>query len=83
MIGPPVFPEPVFDQRTIHDQRSYMAANRAAAQQFGRELLKRDIFLRIGSKLYVSLAHDDDVIDATCKAAFGAMQAVRDAGLIK
>jgi glutamate-1-semialdehyde 2,1-aminomutase len=81
MIGPPCTPEPIFDRRPVLDHRSYLDANRAAAQQFGRELLQRQVFLRIGSKFYVSLAHDDDVIEETRRAAFGAMQAIRDARL--
>ena len=67
--------------RPVFDHRSYHATNRAAAQEFGRQLLQRQVFLRIGSKFYVSLAHDDDVIEETRRAAFGAMQAIRDAGL--
>ena len=81
MIGPPCTPEPIFDRMPVFDHRSYQATNRVAAQQFGRELLQRQVFLRIGSKFYVSLAHDDDVIEETRRAAFRAMQAIRDAGL--
>src|SRR4029453_5882590 len=82
MIGAPSIPEPLFGEQQVFDQRSYQATHRAAATQLGRELLQRDVFLRVGSKFYVSLAHDDDVIEETRKAAFGAMQAVRDARLI-
>jgi glutamate-1-semialdehyde 2,1-aminomutase len=83
VIGPPVFPDPIFDLSPVYDQPSYMAANRGAARQFGIEMLKHDIFLRVGAKFYVSITHDDDVLDITCKAAYSAMKAVRDAGLAK
>jgi glutamate-1-semialdehyde 2,1-aminomutase len=83
VIGPPVFPDPIFDLKPVYDQPTYMAANRGAARQFGTEMLKHDIFLRVGAKFYVSITHDDDVLDTTCKAAYSAMQAVRDAGLVK
>lgn len=82
VIGHPATLEPLFDERPVFDHRSYCETNRPAAVAFGHELLKRDIFLRVASKFYVSLAHDDEVIEETCEAAYGAMQAVRDAGLV-
>ena len=58
MIGPPAFADPVFGEGEIYDYRSYAATNRKAAQQFGIELLKRDLFVHPASKLYIStVAH--------------------------
>ena len=59
------------------------ATNRAAAKQFGIELLKRGLFLHPASKLYVSTAHTGDQIEFACKAAYEAMRTIRDNGLIK
>jgi glutamate-1-semialdehyde 2,1-aminomutase len=82
MIGPPSFAEPVFGEAVVYDYRSYASTNRAAARQFGIELLKRDLFVHPASKLYVSTAHDGDQIETACRACFDAMRAVRDAGLL-
>jgi glutamate-1-semialdehyde 2,1-aminomutase len=83
MIGPPAFADPVFGEGEIHDYRSYAATNRAAAKQFGVELLKRDIFVHPASKLYVSTVHDHDHVEVACKAAYDALRAVRDKGLLE
>jgi hypothetical protein len=32
--------------------------------------------------MYVSTVHDDDQIEAACRAADGAMRAIRDKGLL-
>ena len=63
MIGPPAFADPVFGEGEIDDYRSYAATNRAAAKEFGIELLKRDIFVHPASKLYMSTAHTDDQLE--------------------
>lgn len=83
MIGPPAFSEPVFGDGTIQDYRSYAATNRAAAKQFGIELLKRGLFVHPASKLYVSTAHTAEQIEFACKAAYEAMRTIRDGGLLK
>ena len=83
MIGPPSFCEPVFGEGDIHDYRSYATTNRAAARQFGIELLKRDMFVHPASKLYMSTMHSETQIEAACAAAFEAMRTVRDAGLLE
>jgi glutamate-1-semialdehyde 2,1-aminomutase len=83
MIGPPAFADPVFGDGEIHDYRSYAATNRAAAKEFGIELLKRDIFVHPASKLYISTAHSDDQVEVACNAAYEAMRAIRDRGLLE
>ena len=80
MIGPPAFGEPVFGGGIVSDYRSYEATNRAAARQFGIELLNRGIFAHPASKMYVSTVHNDALIERTCKAAYEAMRTVRDKG---
>jgi glutamate-1-semialdehyde 2,1-aminomutase len=83
MIGPPAFADPVFGEGEIGDYRSYAATNRAAAKEFGIELLKRDIFVHPASKLYMSTAHTDDQLELACKASYEAMRTIRDNGLLR
>jgi glutamate-1-semialdehyde 2,1-aminomutase len=82
MIGPPAFADPVFGEGEIGDYQSYAATNRAAAKEFGIELLKRNIFVHPASKLYMSTAHTDDQLELACKASYEAMRTVRDNGLL-
>lgn len=82
MIGPSAIPEPVFGEAAIVDAKSYAAIDRASARQFGIEMIKRGIFVNPIAKLYMSTVHDDDMIGQTCEAAFDAMKAVRDRGLL-
>lgn len=83
MIGPPAFCEPVFGDGAIHDDRNYAATTRAAAKQFGIELLKRDLFVNAARKLYASSAHTNNQVEGACKAASEAMRAIRDSGLLE
>ncbi|MFI4986500.1 MAG: aspartate aminotransferase family protein [Alphaproteobacteria bacterium] len=83
MVGPPAFGDPVFGDAAVSDYRSYESTNRAAAKQFGIELLRRGIFAHPASKLYVSTVHSDAQIERTCKAALEAMRAVRDKGQLR
>ena len=82
MLGPPCIQEPLFDTIEVSDIRSYNTTNRAAARQFGIELIKRGVFVYPGVKMYISTVHEDVAIEATCEAAFEAMCVVRDKGLI-
>jgi glutamate-1-semialdehyde 2,1-aminomutase len=82
MIGPPAFCEPVFGAGDVCDFASYSATNRVAAKQFGIELIKRGFFVHPASKMYLSSAHSEAQIEAAGRAAFAAMRAVRDAGLV-
>jgi len=83
MIGPPSFAQPVFTAAPVTDYASFVATNRAAARQFCIELMKRGNNVVIGGKFYVSIMHDDDLIDATVATAAEAMRAVRDQNLIQ
>jgi glutamate-1-semialdehyde 2,1-aminomutase len=82
MIGPPSFPEPVFGEDDVYDYRSYAATDRAAAGQFGLELIKRDVFVHPASKMYISSVHDDDQIETACSAALAEMRVLRDRRLL-
>ena len=82
MIGPPSFPEPVFGENEVYDYRSYSATDRAAARQFGLELIKRDVFVHPASKMYISSAHDDAQIEIACGAAVAAMRTLRERRLL-
>ena len=82
MIGPPAFCEPVFGEGDVHDFASYAATNRVAAKQFGIELIRRGLFVHPASKMYMSSAHSEAQIEAAGRAAYEAMRAVRDAGLV-
>ena len=65
------------------DYASHEASNRKAARQFGLELMKRGIYVHLGSKFYISLAHSDVPCSiAAATKATEAMTAVRDAGLL-
>jgi glutamate-1-semialdehyde 2,1-aminomutase len=82
MIGPSAFPEPIFGSAPVTDYASHEASNRKAARQFGLELMKRGIYVHLGSKFYISLAHSDALLDRAAAKATEAMAAVRDAGLL-
>jgi glutamate-1-semialdehyde 2,1-aminomutase len=83
MVGPPAFADPVFGDGEIHDYRSYAATNRAAAKEFGIELVKRDVFVHPASKIYISTAHTGDQVEVACNAAYAAMRSIRDRGLLE
>jgi glutamate-1-semialdehyde 2,1-aminomutase len=83
MVGPPAFADPVFGDGEIHDYRSYAATNRAAAKEFGIELVKRDVFVHPASKIYISTVHTGDQVEVACNAAYAAMRSIRDRGLIE
>jgi glutamate-1-semialdehyde 2,1-aminomutase len=83
MIGPSAFPEPIFGTAPVIDYAGHEASNRMAARQFGLELMKRGIYVHLGSKFYISLAHGDSELDHAASQAFEAMKAVRDAGLLE
>lgn len=83
MIGPPAFCEPVIGDGHVVDQASYLAQNRRASIALGVELVRRGIFVHPGFKLYVSTAHTPTDVEMTAEAAFDAIKAVRDQGLVE
>jgi glutamate-1-semialdehyde 2,1-aminomutase len=83
MIGPPAFSEPVIGDGHVVDYVTYMSQDREASVEFGKELLKRGIFVNPGTKMYISTAHTSSDIDLTVEVAFDALRAVRDRGLVE
>jgi glutamate-1-semialdehyde 2,1-aminomutase len=82
MIGPGSLPEPIFGDGEVVDYRSYLKTDRTAAVAFGNELLRRNVFVHPGTKLYSSLAHGEAELARIVEAAEDALVAVRDAGLV-
>jgi hypothetical protein len=82
MIGPPAFAEPIFGEDDIRDFAGHAATNQRASRQFGIEMTKRGNHVLFVAKYYLSTAHSDGQIDATCVVAYDAMRAVRDAGYL-
>jgi glutamate-1-semialdehyde 2,1-aminomutase len=81
-IGAPAFQQAVFGEGPIENAEAHAATNLAAARRFGVELVRRGILVVPGSKLYMSIAHNDSTQGAFLEAADGAMRAVRDQGLL-
>jgi glutamate-1-semialdehyde 2,1-aminomutase len=82
MIGPPAFAEPIFGEDDVRDFAAHAATNQKASRQFGIEMTKRGNHVLFVAKYYLSTAHSDAQIDATCAAAYEAMRAVRDGGYL-
>ena len=82
MIGPPAFAEPIFGEDNVCDFAAHAATNQRASRQFGIEMTKRGNHVLFVAKYYLSTAHSEAQIDATCAVAFDAMRAVRDAGYL-
>lgn len=76
-IGPPSFAEPLFGDGDVVDYRSYVASDRATATAFGRELLRRGIFVNPGNKLYMSSALGEAELTRVLEASAEALDAVR------
>jgi glutamate-1-semialdehyde 2,1-aminomutase len=83
MIGPPAVCEPIFSEGPVHDYRSYLTVNRAAANAFGLELIKRGIFVRPASKYYIPAVLTDEQVERIGDAGHEAMEIVRNRGLLK
>ena len=82
VIGPPGFCEPVIGTHRIRDDASYQATNRRAATAFGVELIRRGVMVYPGRKFYTSAVHTGEHIEFAIEMAHGALQAVREKGLI-
>jgi glutamate-1-semialdehyde 2,1-aminomutase len=83
VIGVPSVLEPVFGTEPVVDYQSYLATDRRAAAAFSSEMIRRGILMRPASKIYLSTAHSDSVIDFTLEVAEEALRTVRDRGEIK
>ena len=78
----PAFAEPIFGEDKVRDFASHSATNQQASRQFGIEMTKRGNHVLFVAKYYLSTAHSEDQIAATCEAAYDAMRAVRDGGYL-
>jgi glutamate-1-semialdehyde 2,1-aminomutase len=53
-----------FSAQPVIDQKTWLASDRARGRRVMLELIRRGVFLNpMGTKLYLSIAHDDAVID--------------------
>ena len=67
-----------FTDRPIRTFRDCLHADKPKAVQFGRELIRRKVYLSPGGKMYLSLAHSDDDLEVTLERVKEAMQAVQE-----
>jgi glutamate-1-semialdehyde 2,1-aminomutase len=63
------------DHRPLRQHRDLQRADRQRAVRFGHELIRRGVYCAPGGKLYLSLAHSDEVIDRTVAVAAEALRA--------
>ena len=65
MIGDGPLAQVVFTARPVRDYRDTAAADKARARRVMLGLFARGVFLNpMGTKLYLSIAHDEAVCDA-------------------
>lgn len=74
IIGDGPLAQIVFTDKPVFDYRSTIASDRAKSRAMMLELFKRDVFINpMGTKLYLSLAHDRDVCDEFCQRLAGTL----------
>lgn len=82
VVGPPQYPQPIFSTAEMSNARAVSSANTAAAKAFGHELIKRNVLVLPGAKLYLSTVHGDEQVGQLLDAAAGALRAVRESGVL-
>lgn len=82
MIGAPAFMQPVFGAGRLENAEALAATKLDAAYRFGVEMVRRGVLFTPGSKVYMSVTHDDATHGFFLEAAEAAMRAVRDQGLL-
>lgn len=82
VIGPPSFPEPIFGEVRVVDQKTYLDSNRKAAEAFGLELIGQGVYVRPGGRWFLSAVHDRRHIDQVLEASTNAIRKLRDAGVL-
>lgn len=83
LLGAPGFVQLVFGANPVTRVAHLKASNMKAATEFGIELMRRRVLAYPGSKLYISLAHDDRIQSRFLEAAKDALRAVRDNHLLE
>jgi glutamate-1-semialdehyde 2,1-aminomutase len=72
----PVLSPIVTENRDIRNARDLASADRKKMLQWGHEMIDRGFLLTPGGKMYISLAHTDEDIEQTVRAAHEAYRAV-------
>lgn len=83
VIGPPSFPEPIFGEGEVLDQRTYLECNRQAATAFGLEVIRQGVYARPAGRWFLSAAHERRHIDQLLEACTRAAATVRDSGVLE
>jgi len=73
----PVLSPLITENRNIRSARDLDTVNKKAMLHWAHEMIDRGIMLTPGGKMYLSLAHTDQDIEQTVRAAHGAFLAVR------
>jgi glutamate-1-semialdehyde 2,1-aminomutase len=68
----------LFGSEPVTDYPSYLRTDRVKARQFGYECVKRGLLTTPGEKFYMSLAHDDGVIEESLDIVADAFDALLD-----
>lgn len=78
MIGDGPLAQVVFSDRPVNDYRSSQEGDKARGRRVMLELFRQGIFLNpMGTKLYLSLAHDERICDLFCQRFEAALLATR------
>lgn len=79
VLGDGPLAQVAFSAVPVIDQKSWLASNRARGHAVMLELLRQGVFLNpMGTKLYLSLAHDEPVIDLFAQRFAAALGVSRD-----
>jgi glutamate-1-semialdehyde 2,1-aminomutase len=80
VLGDGPLAQVAFSANPVTDQRSWLVSDRARGRIVMLELLRRGVFLNpMGTKLYLSLAHTESVIEEFAKRFSAALEATRPA----
>ena len=80
VLGDGPLAQVAFSPQPVTDQRSWLASDRARGRVVMLELLRRGVFLNpMGTKLYLSLAHSESVIEDFASRFSAALEATRPA----
>ena len=78
VLGDGPLAQVAFSAHPVTDQRSWLASDRARGRAVMLELLRAGVFLNpMGTKLYLSLAHDPKVIEEFVGHFAGALMGTR------